>query len=390
MLGKKNLVQPLFITLNLNEFVPADHRLRKIDKILDLSFIRDLTRDKYCPDNGRASIDPVVFFKIQIIKYLFGIPSDRQLCEEIHVNLAYRWFLRYSLEDKVPDHSALTRIRDRLGEDLFKDVFERIVNQCKKAGLVRGKQMVTDATLIEADAAIDSVSKREDADKDVAETAKGEEFEGKRVSIRTHESATDPDASVVYRSGKKLHLYYKSHVTIDGHSRVMTDCHITTGSTHECTMFQERAAAQMKTFDLTPSEWLNDKGYGHGPIYEFLKSRKITPYIPLRDNKLGNGKDAPTKDFKYNRKENIYVCPAGHKMYPHAPTPSFTRYVTKNKECLTCPLRATCMEGMSKTRSSKYVNRSTYQDVFESLHRRQKTKHFKYKRKSSLYPAFQK
>ena len=112
--------------------------------------------------------------------------------------------MRYALDDKVPDHSALTRIRDRLGEDLFKEVFERVVLQGKKAGLVKGKQMVTDATLIEADAALESVAKRDDVNsKDVPETVKGEEFEGKNVSIRTHESSTDPDASVVSCSGKK-------------------------------------------------------------------------------------------------------------------------------------------------------------------------------------------
>lgn len=384
MLGKKILAQPLFLTLNLNEFVPKTHKLRKIDGVLDLSFIHDLTKDKYCPDNGRTSIDPVVFFRMQIIKYLFGIPSDRQLCEEIHVNLAYRWFLRYSLEDKVPDHSALTRIRDRLGEDLFKEVFERIVNQCKKFGLLKGKQMVTDATLVEADAAIGSVKKRQDSSENTKESHE-EDLKGENVSIRTHESSTDPDASVVSRSGKKPHLYYKSHTTIDGDSRVITDCHITTGSTHECTTFEDRAAAQIETFNLTPNEWLADRGYGHGPTYKFLKGRKITPYIPLRDNKLGRGKHSPSDGFKYNRKEHTYTCPMGHTLYPHAPSNGFTRFVTKNKECFACPMRSSCITQEVKGRVSKRIQRADYQDYYDQIHRRRETKNFKLKLKQRAW-----
>lgn len=169
MQGKQRYHQALFVSIDLDQFVPKDNRLRKIDQILDLSFVRALTKDRYCEKDGRPSVDPVVFFKMQVIKYLFGICSDRQLCADIHVNLAYRWFLRYSIEDKVPDHSALTRIRDRLGEEIFKEAFEKIVEQCMIAGLVKGKQMLTDATLIEADASLKSVVKKEDIDKTVAE-----------------------------------------------------------------------------------------------------------------------------------------------------------------------------------------------------------------------------
>ena len=118
MQGKQRYIQALFVSLDLDQFIPVDHRLRSIDRILDFSFIRPLTKNLYCQRDGRPSIDPVVFFKMQVIKYLYGISSDRQLCADIHVNLAYRWFLRLPIEEKVPDHSSLTKIRDRLGEDM--------------------------------------------------------------------------------------------------------------------------------------------------------------------------------------------------------------------------------------------------------------------------------
>jgi transposase len=147
----------LFTTIELESFVDSSHRLRKIAKVLDLDFVRERTKSLYSDNFGRPSIDPVIFFKMMIIKYLYGIDSDRQLCSDIHHNLAYRWFLGIPLEEKVPVHSSIGKIRDRLGEEVFKDVFEQIVSQCMEKGLVGGKQMITDATLIKADAAQDSV-----------------------------------------------------------------------------------------------------------------------------------------------------------------------------------------------------------------------------------------
>ena len=391
MQGKQRYRQALFVSLDLDRFIPEDHRLRKIDRILDLSFIRALTKDRYCEKDGRPSIDPVVFFKMQVIKYLYGISSDRQLCADIHVNLAYRWFLRYALEDKVPDHSALTRIRDRLGEAIFKEAFEKIVEQCQAAGLVKGKQMLTDATLIEADASLNSIVKKEDLHKTRAEL-KAEKVQAaaeaaanpsapkkktEKHSAKTHASRTDSDSTMVKRAGYRPHLYYKSHCTIDGARRVITDCHVTTGSTHECTIFQERVDYVTQRFGLKPDEWLADRGYGHGPAYEFLRGKKIRAYIPLRDKKLGRGKHAPTEGFRFERKANRYICPQGHEMLPHTAEAGYTRYAIKNAACKACPLRDSCL-GSSKL-PNKRVYRAKYQDEFDALHKRSGTKHFRQK-----------
>ena len=135
MQGLQRLKQPMFVTIDLNRFIPKTHRLRKIHHSLDLSFLREMTRDFYSRKEGRPSIDPVLFFRMMLVKHLNGISSDRQLCDEIHVNLAYRWFCRLSIEDRVPDHSSLSRTRDRLGEDVFMKAFENVVAQCRKAGL---------------------------------------------------------------------------------------------------------------------------------------------------------------------------------------------------------------------------------------------------------------
>ena len=234
MQGRQKLSSPLFVSGDLDKFVPQTHKLRKIAKSLDFSFIADLTKHHYCPTNGRTSIDPVVYFKMQILKYLYGIPSDRQLCDEVHVNMAYRWFLNLSIEDKEPDHSSMTKIRDRLGEELFQTVFERIVLQCKKVGLIAGKQMVSDATLIEADAAKDSLVL------ELKYNTNTLQVEPERISKTTHVSKTDPDA------------------------------HVTTGAQHECKILHGRVDYQIKRFKIQPKEWLADRGYGHGPTYDFF------------------------------------------------------------------------------------------------------------------------
>jgi transposase len=146
-------------SIDLESFVAEDHFLRRIDRVLDLSFVRELTAACYADGKGRPSIDPEVFFRMQLVAYFNGITKDRRLCEEVHDNLAYRWFCRLSLEDDVPDHSSLTRIRDRLGEEVFEAVFRRIVAQCQQKGLVKTLSVMTDATLIAADASLNSLHK---------------------------------------------------------------------------------------------------------------------------------------------------------------------------------------------------------------------------------------
>ncbi len=146
MQGKHERQSRLFEYVDIETLVPKDHLLRKIDRVVDLSFVRKLTKRYYSDEEGRPSIDPEVYFRMQIIGYLCGIRSERQLCEEIQANLAYRWFLGFSLQDEIPDHSSLTKIRDRLREQTYREIFERTVEKCKGSGLVRGDQIISDAT----------------------------------------------------------------------------------------------------------------------------------------------------------------------------------------------------------------------------------------------------
>lgn len=146
------------VSIDLESFVAADHFLRRVDRVLALSFVRDLTAPRYAADLGRPSIDPEVYFRMQLVAYFFGISSERQLCEDVYHNLAYRWFCRLPLKKEVPDPSSLTRIRDRYGAEIFESVLRKIVEQCKQKGLVKDScRVMTDATLIAADASLNSL-----------------------------------------------------------------------------------------------------------------------------------------------------------------------------------------------------------------------------------------
>jgi transposase len=147
------------IAVSLEDLIPANHFYRHLEARLDLDFVREWARGLYA-ERGRPSIDPVVFFKLQLILFFEGIRSERQLIETANLNLAHRWYLGYALDEELPDHSSLTRIRQRLGVDIFQRFFERIVDLCQEAGLVWGRELYVDATKVVANADLDSLIPR--------------------------------------------------------------------------------------------------------------------------------------------------------------------------------------------------------------------------------------
>ena len=381
------------IPINLRQMVPDDHVLVKIDKAVDLSFIYGLTKSYYCPNNGRPSIDPVLFFRMQIIGYLYGIASDRQLCEDIHLNIAYRWFCRLQLNEAVPDHSSLTRIRNRIGVAGYQAIFESLIEQWQAAGIIKGQGMLSDASLIEANAAMSSLVERAESDPQakLLTTYNQRYYDFKtgrktrKVANQTHVSHTDPDTSLVSRKSHYHKLCYKTHYSMDGASRMITDCYVTTGAKHECTVFPERVSYQLERFHFPATEWIADKGYGRGPTYHFLHAQHIRAYIPLHDDNLGEGK-LSRGEFVYDRPRDRYQCPAGHYLYPYDKVDghSTKRYRLVGGHCQRCSLRETCLPDNYKQRA-RFIYRGLYQDEIDKIKKRQKTKHFKKKLKERLW-----
>jgi transposase len=160
MLGHKLKVFKPHTAISLDDLVPQNNFYRQVEAQLDLRFVRELVKDCYASGMGRPSIDPVTFFKLHLIMFFEGIRSERQLMEMVNLNLAYRWYIGYDLHEAVPDHSSLSKIRDRYGLDVFQQFFEQIVERCIAAGLVWGKELYFDGTKVRANAAVDAVETR--------------------------------------------------------------------------------------------------------------------------------------------------------------------------------------------------------------------------------------
>jgi len=384
MQGKQSGQQELFSTIDLESFIPKNHLLRKVDKILDLVFLYDLTEDLYCLDNGRPSIDPVLFFRIQLIGYLFGIESDRQLCRDIHLNLAYRWFCRIPLHENVPHHSSLTRIRDRMGEGRYQKIFEKLLMQWQQQGHFTGKRIVADATLVKANAAMDSLVEREDSDPDARALKRYEQRyhdfkygkRKRRVANQTHVSLSAPEATMVYRKGAEGGLKYKVHYSADVDTRIITDCYTTTGSTHEGPVLPGRINYLCDEIGLDVQEVIADRGYGRGPTYRALRERKIRAYIPLHNARMGKGKLTPT-EFVYHARTDRYQCPEGHFLYPYEKLDHglIKRYRITGRHCRHCPKRAECLPENAQQRA-RFVYRSPHQPEIDQVRKRQKTSAF--------------
>lgn len=379
MQGCNDSQQELFCTVDLETFIPKDHLLRKIDKVVDLDFLYDLTAHCYCSDNGRPSIDPVLFFRMQLISYLYNIESDRQLCREIHLNLAYRWFCRLPLHVDVPHHSSLTRIRDRLGEAVYRQIFEYLLKQWHSQGRLQGKRQIFDATLMPANASMDSLVEREQSDPN-ARVLKGydkryHDFQHgrrkRRVSNQTHVSSSDPDASMVYRRGNQGGLKYKIHYAADAKSRIITDCYTTTGSAHEGPILPQRIDHLCDTLKFELQEAIADRGYGRGPTYSALRKRKVRAYIPLHDARLGKGKLTPVT-FTYQSRTDRYRCPQGHFLYPCEKLEHgiMKRYRIIGGHCRKCPDRQSCLPENAKHRA-RFVYRSPHQHEIDRVRQRQ-------------------
>jgi transposase len=361
--------------IDLESFVEDGHFLRKVHRVLQLSFVRELTASCYAAGHGRPSIDPEVYFRMLLVGYLYGITSDRRLCEEVRYNLAYRWFCRLSLEDEVPDHSSLSRIRDRFGEQIFELVFRRIVALCKEEGLVAQEcHVMTDATLIAANAALNSLIHNDPREAEKEAITQGssrglkDSSSARRVTNQTHTSRTDPDATLAQKKGTPQQLKYKVHQNIDADSRVILDTEVTTGAKHDNQPYLGQLQRIRDRYKITIREPTADRGYGSAAIIRTLREAGATAYIPLWSGRVGNSKYLKG-ELVYDRKRDRFRCPRGKYLTPNpAICGNCKRYVSSSADCQHCPRRSTCpTEARKKSPYKRYVRRSLDQDLFEEV-----------------------
>lgn len=366
MLTRNKNVQLKIEMINLEEMVPEDHLLRKISNSIDFSFIYNLVKDKYCENNGRPSIDPVVLFKMIFIGYLYGIKSERRLVEEIKYNIAYRWFLGMGFKDCVPNSSTISQNRRRRfrGTDIYERIFDNILNQAIENILVSGKIMYVDSTHIKANANIGKFT-NEQIEKPIAyyvdelekeinqqrekRNQKSLKKKEKKEEVKNRKtSTTDPDSGYMFRDRKPKGFFYLNHMTVDGENNIITGVHPTSAAMNDAVPFLGIVEEQKKKFGY---EYVGaDAGYYTAPIAKGLEKLGIKGAIAKRLGPKPKGKMSKL-NFTYVEEWDVVMCPDGHSLeYKTTTRQGYMEYHSKKDICKNCPIREKCIYENSEKR----------------------------------------
>ncbi len=391
----------------IENLVPKDHILRKIDKYIDFSFIRELTKELYCLDNGRPGIDPIVLFKMLFIGYLFGIRSERQLIKDIEVNVAYRWFLGFSLTDNIPSHSTISQNRTRRfnGTNIVQEIFDNIVLQAIKYGLVEGKILYSDSTHLKANAnkkkfvveqiecSVKDYIEELDKDIDKDREAHGKEPLKKKLESpkykETKISTTDPDSGYMVRDGKPKGFFYLDHRTVDGKNNIIVDVHATAGNVNDVDPYVGRLDRILDRFKFNVKYVGLDAGYFTNAICKAIADRAITSAIAYRLGPHVKGKYTKNK-FQYVDELDGYVCPnLCFLKYKTTNRQGYKEYACNEINCIDCPYKDNCLT--SSSAKNRIIRRHVWEEFKEKNTKFLKTDKGKYiykRRKETIERSF--
>src|SRR5215207_732419 len=408
MLGHKTREFRPLTAVSLKDLVPEDNFYRQVERSIDLSFVHDLANDFYS-NIGRPSIDPVVFFKLQLIAFFEGIRSERRLMETVNLNLAHRWFIGYDLDEPVPDHSSLSKIRERYGLAAFQLFFEHIVELCIEARLVWGEELYFDSTKVQANANIDGMIDRakfeaqqhleqlyEFIEEDASDFGKlvakynGERINGIRKPHyqRTTDdrvSPIDPDAAPMQPSGGgSAVLGYRDHYVVDGgKARIILSALVTPASITDNTPILDLVDWVRFRWRLEPKIATGDAKYGTVPNIVGLEERGIKAYLPTSDFSQRT-KYYSAKLFQYDSEKDHYVCPQRQilPLTSRRYTEQVILYRAKASVCNACPVKGKC----TGSKSGRHIFRSFFQEVLDKAEfYRQTEAYLKAMRKRSLW-----
>ena len=382
MMTRRDGVQQKMLCVTLESLMPQEHFLRRLDSLMDFSFIYQRVESLYSR-RGRPSIDPVVVVKMLLLGYLYGIDSERRLEQEVRVNIAYRWFLGIDLDEPVPDHSTFSQLRRRKfnGAALFEELFDEVVRKCIEHGLIDGKLLLTDSTHVRANARNDVVERvaveaepsaylqrlNEQAVKDgVYPKHRKEKKKGYKELVK---SPADPDAGFMKRTGKPLGFYYLSHQTCDARHGLITDVHTTPGNVPDSTVHSERIKRQIAVFGFKPEAVCADSAYDSSEIHKDMLDMGIRTYIPKRNLPKPASGVFSEADFIYDRESDTLTCPNACRLIfsNYRDRLGQKRYKASAGECSACPLRSRCISGEAKYR---VVERAYFKWASEEQHMR--------------------
>jgi transposase len=393
--------------INLESRVRKDHPLRKVKGLIDFDFIYKEVKKTY-GTKGNVSVPPPVILKLMLLLILYNVRSERELMETLPERMDWLWFLGYTLTSSVPDHSVLSKARKRWGEEAFKHFFEGIVTQCVEAGLVDGKKIFMDASLIDADASNNSVvdtysltrhlnARYRELEKRLDEQTKTPSEEttqkctecapsgetgnttqettdqqgpsGDNTVNSRYVSTTDPDASIVRQGKGKPELQYKTHRAVEGRHEVITTVKVTPGAVnegHEMTALIEGHEANTS---IKVTTVIADSQYGTKENLLACHDREIQPHMPVV--KILNAETGsrngifPEERFTYDKETDTYTCPAGKilkKRTLHENKQNI-EYAASKRDCAACALRSEC----TKSKGPRTVQRHVRQDELDRM-----------------------
>jgi transposase len=398
--GERGQAQ-FFYAFDLDKVVPADHLVRQVDGVLDLDWVhKELA--PYYSHTGRPSIDPVLTIRMLIVGYVFAIRSERRLCSEVQVNLAYRWFCKLGIEDGIPDHSVFSRARhERFRQsDALRRVFEGVVAKCIAAGLVGGEGFSVDASLIRADAgkqkrlpgnqpiawpqaeeasravceyltALDAAHHDEETGAD----AGGSNDSGNRGKPPKQVSLTDPQAAWVARKNTEAFFAYEANYLIDNKAGIIVDAEGTRANRiAEIAITQTMIERVKNRFDLEPRRLAGDTAYGAARLLKWLVDRQIAPHIPVWDKSARTDGTFSRADFVFDRERKVYICPGGKLLHTTGTVidGGTLRYRAAKRDCDVCALKMQC----SPNTPMRQIPRDVHEDARDVARALAKTEAF--------------
>src|SRR6202043_23092 len=344
----------LFYSFNLDEHVPADHLLRGIDRFLDLADLRQHLASFYS-HTGRPSVDPELMVRMLLVGYCFGIRSERRLCEEVHLNLAYRWFCRLGLDGGVPDHSTFSKNRHgRFREsDLLRRLFETILRRCIDQGLVGGEGFAVDASLIRADA---NRQNGVEGEKGLPPEATGRAVEeylavlddaafGAATDVvPKFLSPADPAARWTGAHGGQAFFAYSTNYLIDADNAIIVDVEATTAIRQaEVLAAKHMIERSMERFGQYPARLIGDSAYGSAEMLGWLVyEHGIEPHVTVFDKSTRQDGTFSRDDFTYDHNGDVYSCPAGKMLTTtgsRVNDGATLRYRASKYDCEACRLK---------------------------------------------------
>ena len=367
--------------VTIEDLMPQEHFLRKLEAALDMSFVYEETSPLYSRKYGRPPIDPVVLVKYLLVGFLYGIPSERQIEQRVQTDVALRWYLGLDLFDRVPDHSTISQLRRRKPSfrKVFRRLFEEVVRQCVAAGLVSGRLAVTDSTHVKANASQASeelVEMPEEAGVywerlDAYEEEGLEELErrtGKRRKKRTKQikrdnrrskkrvSRTDPESGHMKRPGKPEGPHYLSHQTLDGDYGIITGLTVTPGDVYDSVPYLdqlEHIHQSVIPIQAAAADSAYDFPLAHRVLEEHGIDFYVRPQAVYDRTQVEFKRDA----FRYDQEKDRYICPNGKtlraKRLYRSDSGLFWEYWAEREDCRACPLREKCLSANDRQGARK-------------------------------------